>query len=448
MRARHVLVAGSLWAVLLALAPAVAADGGRYLPAGFQRGMNVAAWWNDAYSAPASDQALAALAATGTTDAALVTTWYMTSPTASSVAPTAQTPSDASLLHAMATARSLGMRVVLKLHVDVADGSFRGDIAPADRAAWFASYTTMVDHYADLAAQGGAEMMVIGTELTSMSTDDAAWRALIADARARFPGALTFAANQMSGAQQITFWDALDYIGVDDYMPLTDSTDPDPALDTLVQAWNARGYVAALAQLHQQWGRPVLLTEIGYQSRVGTAITPWTNASGAPDQGPQERAVDAAYRALSGQPWLAGLYWWDWVATGPEADGGWSLEGTQAADTIRAWNLGAVPPAAAIAPIGQVTPAARPAARPAAPTKKAKARARAATRRRRMARAAAVRRRAHAACLRRARRHHRSRARCRTRAGARTSGRARRAHPRSARSRRRAFRRAARAAGT
>ena len=49
------------------------------------------------------------------------------------------------------------MEVMLKPHVDVIDGTFRGEIEPADRAAWFASYGSMIDHYADLAERGGRD---------------------------------------------------------------------------------------------------------------------------------------------------------------------------------------------------------------------------------------------------------------------------------------------------
>lgn len=110
---------------------------------------------------------------------------------------------------------------MLKPHVDVADGSFRGQLRPTDPVAWFASYHTMIDHYAALAADGGARTLVVGDELASQSGRTADWRALITEVRRRFAGMLTYGANWVDEAEHVGFWDALDTIGVDGYMPLS-----------------------------------------------------------------------------------------------------------------------------------------------------------------------------------------------------------------------------------
>jgi len=165
-------------------------------------GMNVTAYSADAYGAPSASRSLTDLRATGTNHVALVPFWYMASITSSTVAPDRlQTPTDASLLQARSTARGLGLNVVLKPQVDVRDGAFRGDIRPASVEAWFASSAAMVDHYADLATQGGAQTLVVGDELTSMASDTTRFEALIAGVRRRFHCRLTFAANWVQGAE-------------------------------------------------------------------------------------------------------------------------------------------------------------------------------------------------------------------------------------------------------
>src|SRR5437660_9656031 len=166
MRRSTLMLALAAAVAAIAYAPAQASTG---LAPDVQRGANVTSWWHDEWESTSTDASLVALRATGATDAAFLTTWYMQTPSSTTVAPDAlKTPSDAGLLRAMAKARALGMRVVLKPHVDVMDGSFRGDIAPSDANAWFASYRTMIDHYATLAQQAGASTLVVGTELTSM----------------------------------------------------------------------------------------------------------------------------------------------------------------------------------------------------------------------------------------------------------------------------------------
>ncbi len=140
-----------LAAVALAglLAACLAAPGAAH--AEWQRGVAYTTYSAGAYAAPASDASLARLAQDGNSHVAIVVTRYMADPTSTAVAPTSSTPTDASLLHAMRTARALGLSVTLKPQVDLLTGGWRGGIAPSDPNAWFVSYEDTVDHYADLA---------------------------------------------------------------------------------------------------------------------------------------------------------------------------------------------------------------------------------------------------------------------------------------------------------
>jgi hypothetical protein len=322
------------------------------LPASWHRGANLTAWSPEAYGTRVAADAVAALNATGTDRAALVPTWYMSTRTSSKVRPDpARTPTDDALRQAARTARSLGMRVVIKPHVDVLDGTFRGDIAPRSRSRWWRDYTAMLRHYAELAQQEGATMLEVGTELTSMSADEREWRRLIADVRTRFAGDLTFAANWIDGARAIGFWDALDAIGIDAYMPLV-TDDPDPPVAQLAKAWRKRGYVAKLRRLSRRHRRPVLFTELGYRSRLGTAATPWewSDKGGAVAQGPQARAYEAAFEVFAGRPWFRGIYWWDWSAQGWNTeigDGSHRFAGKEAEAVVRGWHS---PPARIASP--------------------------------------------------------------------------------------------------
>ena len=61
---------------------------------------------------------------------------------------------------------------------------------------------------------------MIGTELTAMTLDPEPWLRLIDAVEGIYDGPLTFAANWVDGADTISFWDRLDSIGIDAYMPL------------------------------------------------------------------------------------------------------------------------------------------------------------------------------------------------------------------------------------
>ena len=309
------------------------------LPSGWQRGMNFTAFLPDAYSDPKATEAIATAEQAGTDLLALTPTYYMATADSSEVAADpAKTPTDASILDAAAEAHDEGLRVAIKPHVDVLDGTFRGEIRPADRLGWFESYGELVDRLSALAQRADADVFVIGTELTSMATDADAWRDLISRARKNFDGEITFAANWPEGAGAVAFWDRLDYVGIDAYMPLETRDTANPGVDALVRAW--REPIAQMRALHEKRDLPVLLTELGYESRPGAAAR--TDGEGV-DEGAQANAYEAAFEALSPLPWIAGIWWWEWsaerIGIGPD-DPGFNPEGKEAEQVLRDWQAG------------------------------------------------------------------------------------------------------------
>jgi hypothetical protein len=315
--------------------------------AAFQRGFTITAWSADAYLAQRSDTALTRMADDGSDHAAVFTQWFMDSLTSSSLAPDPQrTPSDAAILHAMATAQAAGMAVTIKPQIGIRTGNWIGFAHPADLDTFWAGYRTMLLHYADLAEQGGAKMLVVGTEMCTLSGDSSRWRALIAEVREHFHGELTYAAN-FDEFQRVQFWDALDYVGVDAYFGLANEEDPAPPAETLAAAWSDRGYLAQLASVSRRTGKQILFTEIGYRGIHPTAVHPnqW-NVDGDTDVDAQARAYTAFYDAVADQPWLAGVYWW-----GVESDGWWVKDynplGKPAEAVMASWNRRPPPPAPA-----------------------------------------------------------------------------------------------------
>ena len=308
------------------------------LPLRFERGANVTAYTEAGLAGDGADQALIALARIGANAVTLPVLWFQDQKTSSDITPdTGQTPSDRSLRHAIAVSHLLGLRVTIAPLIQVRDGTFRGDIEPADRAAWYRSYRRMLGHYALIAQQMLATRLVVGSELSSMASDDQAWRALIAMARSRFDGQLTFAANWVQGAERIGFWDALDAVGVDVYMPLFPAANPSEA--DLEQAWQP--WIGRLQTVHNQTGKPVVITEFGYASRLGAVTKPSVEGDGQIDQTEQATAYTAALTAFSRERWIDGAFVWDWSAEGrePPTGGGYSPQGKQAEGVLaRFWH--------------------------------------------------------------------------------------------------------------
>ncbi|MFI5184259.1 MAG: glycoside hydrolase family 113, partial [Vicinamibacteria bacterium] len=289
-----------------------------------------------------------ALAATRSTWGAVLVTWYMDRRDSVAIAPDGQqTPTDAAVVGAVQDLHSLGLKVMLKPHVDVKDGSWRGTIRPADTAAWFSSYDAFVTRYAALARSQDVELFDVGTELVTMSDWHFAseWGTVIDHVRRAYGGPLTYGANANSPGDEFTsvsFWSLLDYAGLDVYPPLTNHDDPTRA--ELVQAWsrnvNGDDMVAAYRNWQAGHGKPVLFTEIGYRSAAGANSAPWDfSRPSSPDATEQANCYDAAFEVWSREAaWMRGTFWWAWP-TDPAnpGDTDYSPRGKPAEEVLTQW---------------------------------------------------------------------------------------------------------------
>ncbi len=224
-------------------------------------------------------------------------------------------------------AKERGIHTLLKPHVwlrDRAGGKWVGDIQMANEAdwqRWFASYRGFILHYAQLAERLGIEGLVIGTELhTAAATREADWRRLIAEVRQVYSGPLTYAANWYREYEEVRFWDALDWIGIQAYFPLTEQENPSRA--DLERSWQP--HLQAILKVQRQFGKPILFTELGYRSTRGAAIKPWewpdsrSAATADPDAlATQAAAYEAFFRTFWHRDEFAGVYLWKWYPHPP-----------------------------------------------------------------------------------------------------------------------------------
>lgn len=308
-----------------------------------QKGYSFAAYWNGSYSHPNADLALAELRQMGVEWVSIVVTQYQDNVNSTTIGPTDGTPTDADVRHAIRAAHALGLKVMLKPHVDLWNDPdhWRGEIGPnfttAQWNAWFASYRAMITHYAALAAGEEVEQFAVGTELNSTIGREAQWRDVIAAVRATFPGALTYAGD-WTNATQVGWWDALDLIGVDAYYPLAGNNNPTAA--QIAAAWSS--VLAQLADLSAaEGGKPILFTEIGYRSQDGAAQHPWEwQTGGAVDLAEQALLYQVAFEQVFDEPWFAGAFWWSWDAVpyqGGVCDNGYTVHDKPAEDVVRLW---------------------------------------------------------------------------------------------------------------
>ena len=307
-----------------------------------QKGFSYATWWSGEYSSPDADLAVANLANTGTDWISLIVTQYQDDITSTTIYTTTATPTDADLIHAITYAHSLGMKVMLKPHVDLANdpSHWRGEIGQGfgslQWTSWFNSYIAFINHYAQLAQANNVEQFCIGTELSTTEPRATSWRAVSTSVRNIYSGPITYAANWGSESS-LTWWDALDFIGVDAYYPLTGKNDPTVAeLDT---GWLP--YVTTLTNLATTLNKPIIFTEIGYRSQDGANKHPWDwQVGGTLDFQEQADAYQAAFESVFNQPWFAGFYWWSWDTDpfqGGPCDDGYTPYDKPAEAVLRAW---------------------------------------------------------------------------------------------------------------
>lgn len=316
----------------------------------FQQGIAFNGWWHDAYLQPEADLSLDRLTTTGADWVSLLVVQFQDNIDSTTIFANDFTASDASLAHAVADAQTRGLKVTLKPHLDLwADpDQWRGEIGrnftDSQWQTWFSNYQTFIYYYAELAESAGVEQFVIGTELYRTTPREAEWRDTIAGVRQRFSGKITYASIFYSGEFRIQWWDALDYIGVDTYYPLTD--DDDPTVTELVSAWQA--HVADLEGLHQMWQKPVIITEIGYRSLDGAGTWPWNHeVDGEVDLQEQADLYTALFTAFEDADWLHGIYWWEWDSdpfAGGKCDNRYSPQDKPVERVLREWYGGVVIP--------------------------------------------------------------------------------------------------------
>lgn len=153
------------------------------------------------------------------------------------------------------------------------DGHEYPDLASALRAedevrrAWARQVTGWRDGRVDLDAMNRRAARL-----------DVGWRAVIAEARALYPGTVAYGAN-FDHFEHVGFWDAVDALGITSYFPLSQ--------------WGARGEVQA-EQLRKGWRRvadrlevvaararpgaplPVYMLELGWTRKAGSTVRPWS----------------------------------------------------------------------------------------------------------------------------------------------------------------------------
>lgn len=250
-------------------------------------------------------------------------------------------------------------------------GSKQASIGDLERS-WFDKYTACAVHFAQMSKQHNLPFFIIGDGLSSVSYDtdstnakvdpkglgavskpgdhcpnnaagrrECEWRHVVHAIKsqtypalnsndalngAAYTGKLIYAASWTNNAgagtggatlsefDHITWWDAVDFIGVDANFPLTkDGTDVPVSL--LMDAWKGQGANHASGNIYQSlenvsdsFQRPVVFTGVQYAS-ASAANTGNPTADSGGDQQEQYDDMQALLQTFSDASWWAGVFW-------------------------------------------------------------------------------------------------------------------------------------------
>ena len=209
-----------------------------------------------------------------------------------------------------------GLKVMLKPHVWVMGEGWGGDFkvnTEEDWKAWEQDYENYILHFAQIADTMQVPLFCIGLEFRQVVKERPDfWKHLIKSVKKVYSGELVYAAN-WDNFEQVSFWEDLDYIGIDAYFPL--SQKDTPSTMELKLAWKQP--FETLKNLQEKYKKPILFTEYGYRSINKAAGKQWElpddwHYQGNANLQVQVNAYEALFETFWDEPWFAGGFLWKW----------------------------------------------------------------------------------------------------------------------------------------
>ncbi len=265
-----------------------------------------------------------------------------------------------------------------------------GIVANAEHQ-WIDTYTAFAVHFAQISQKYHLPYFIFGNNLANMTFDskatergtygasaapgehlpcsgrrDCEWRHVINAIKSKtytdyqghqhtgggYQGKLIYGAYWGAADQapvefeHITWWDAVDFIGVDGHFPLTKNA-ADVPVQTLIDAWHGKqddldlagqgNIIGRLNALAEKYKHPILFTSAGYESTPGANNAPGATPPTTRDDLEQAHDMEALLRAFTPQttPWFVGIIWASDQPKWPRSSvSGWATSSSWAGDTV------------------------------------------------------------------------------------------------------------------
>ncbi|CAF4123275.1 unnamed protein product [Rotaria sordida] len=221
------------------------------------------------------------------------------------------------------------LRVLLKPLIVCGDECTFFNILPDNVTLWFSSYGEIIQNLSTIAQILNIDALSVGLELFHLSDKEyvSYWRSLIKNIRqGGYTGLLTYCSIFYPvETQQIQFWDILDFIGMDFYLPLLNITTQTiiPSYEHMIDRFSR------YFQHFKQWidsqplntsSKQVILTETGYPSSLGGLAAPFANLPSrcvgnySANFTLQNMAFEAFFQAMKDNPGIINgsiIFWWE-----------------------------------------------------------------------------------------------------------------------------------------
>ena len=181
-----------------------------------------------------------------------------------------------------------------------------------DWKIWENNYEEYILRLAQVAESMEVSLFCVGTELRASTVNRPQfWRKLIKKVKAIYKGPITYSAN-WDEYEQVTFWDELDYIGVNAYFPISNSATPQ--VSNTLKNWQP--ILQKMQQISQKYQRKFIITEFGYQNVDYAGHRPWTHhyQNATPNHQSQINLYEAFFQSFWSKSWIAGGFLWEWFS--------------------------------------------------------------------------------------------------------------------------------------
>ena len=233
--------------------------------------------------------------------------YFTPNPNSDTIYVTSKTLPDSQLCEAILLAKNHGFNVVLKPHLNCINEKSRYTIRPKNYSRWLVAYKQFILHYFSIAENYKLNSFVIATELDSVVENDS-FITFCDSIRSASDISIIYASS-FNHFVSTKLWKHVDIMGINAYFNLDNSLPPSP--NTMHETWNY--WLNLISQYSAVKGKPVVITEVGYQSRSTAAINPGDfSGKVTKDFNIQKECYNALLSQACKFDSVKGIVFWQW----------------------------------------------------------------------------------------------------------------------------------------